>query len=327
MHRMQRAALISLLMGAASLAHAQTLGADPLTVDITPANPAPYQTITITPHSTLTDLSASTVTVTVNSAVISKGSGGTGVSATVGGPGTATNITVAVAGAGGNYSKSITLRPESVALIEEPTSTTHPFYGGGALIAPQGRVRLIAMPNFYSASGGSVAADSLVYNWKLGDQILQGSSGIGKSVLLVSAPVQYRDAAITVTVSSQDGSLVGSAAITLTPLSPVLLIYRNEPLLGPLFDEVAAEPYAMTGAEDSFRAVPYFFASAPAITWNVNGSADGTEPVVTVRTTGSSAGTAVLSATASQADTYQNAQDSRTIHYGASSSGGGIFGL
>jgi hypothetical protein len=327
MHRIRRAAFIGLLIGVAPFAHAQTLGADPLTVDITPANPAPYQAITITPHSTLTDLSASTVTVTVNGTVVSKGSGGAGVSATVGGPGTATNIVVSVEGAGGNYSKSITLRPESVALIEEPDSTTHPFYGGGALIAPQGRVRLIAMPDFVSASGAKLSGDALVYNWKLGDQILEGSSGIGKSVLLVSAPVQYRDADIALTVSSQDGSLVGSASITLTPLSPMLLIYRNEPLLGPLFDEIAANPYTMEGDEDSFRAVPYFFAEAPSITWDVNGSNNGTEPVVTVRTTGASAGTAVLSATANQTGTYQTAQDSRTIHYGASTSGGGIFGL
>ena len=249
------------------------------------------------------------------------------VSAAVGGPGTATNITVTVEGAGGNYSKSITLHPESVALIEEPGSTVHPFYGGGSLVAPQGRVRLIAMPYFVSASGAKISPDSLVYSWKLGDQILEGSSGIGKSVLLVSAPVQYRDANISVTVSSPDGTLAGSANITLTPLSPVLLIYRNEPLLGPLFDEVAPDPYAMQGTEDSSRAVPYFFASAPSITWNVNGADNGTEPVVTVRTTGSAAGTAVLSASATQTGTYQTAQDSRTINYNSSSSRGGIFGL
>jgi hypothetical protein len=324
---MRYGALLSLLFFGAAFAHAQTLGADPLTVDITPANPAPYQAITITPHSTLIDLSASTVTVTVNGAVVSKGSGGAGVSATVGGPGAATTIVVSADGPDGSYSKSTTIRPESVALVEEPTSTTHPFYGGGALIAPEGRVRLIAMPDFVSANGARVSGETLVYSWKLGDQLLQGSSGIGKSVLLVSAPVQYRDADITVTVSSQDGSLVGSASLTLTPLSPTLLIYRNEPLLGPLFDEVASNPYTMEGDEDSFRAVPYFFASAPSITWDVNGSNNGTEPVVTVRTTGASAGTAVLTATANQAGTYETAEDSRTIPYGASSSGGGIFGL
>ena len=72
--------------------------------------------------------------------------------------------------------------------------------------------KTVALADFQSAPGTRLPASSLVYTWRLGNRVLTDSSGIGKSTLLATAPVRYRNADITVTVTSPDNSLVGEAA-------------------------------------------------------------------------------------------------------------------
>lgn len=298
---MKRAEVIALLVLAGlgvMHAHAQLTGADPLTLTITPNYPRPYESVTIVPQSSVIDLSASTVTVTVNGKTVSKGSGAEAAYVTVGGAGTATTVNVTVVSNGQSYVKSVTLRPADVALVVEPQSTTHPFYGGAALVASEGGVRLIAVPNIRTAGGALVPAANLVYSWRNGEQVLADASGIGKSVLAATSPVRYRDALITVTVSTQDQSVVAEASTLVAPADPLVRLYRNDPLLGPLFGTALAGEIPLAGTEDTFRAVPYYFASAPAIAWRVNHVTNDTDSDITVRASGEGSGTALIDASA-----------------------------
>ena len=302
-------------------------GADPLTVSIDPEFPQPYQAVTITPQSTLIDLSSSQVTVSVNGSVVQKGSGSAPVQIQAGAAGARTTVTVkAVTSDGQTYSKDLIIRPADVSLIVEPVSTTHPFYRGGALVASEGLVRLIAIPDIRTSAGAPVAASSLVYTWKNGDQQLQAASGIGKSVLTATAPVQFRDSTITVTVSTADSSVVAQAAAYIAPIDPVARIYQNDPLLGPLFNHALPDTIAMSDAEDTFRAVPYFFSGIPSLVWTVNGTESQAGKDITVRSNGSGSGTAVVGFTAKQASMNQLADTSMTVQFGAKKSLG-IFGL
>jgi hypothetical protein len=325
---MNRAAFLGLaFFFAAGAAHAQALGAEPLTLTLSPQYPGPYQTVTVTPVSNLIDLSRSTVTISVDGKVIHTGTGTESASFTTGGPGTSNTVTVSVASPDGIFTQSATVRPSSVALIEEPMSTTHPFYDGAAQVAAKGEVRLIAMADLRTSAGAApISPDKLVYTWRIGDQLMQDNSGIGKSVFTVVAPDQYRDAQISLTVSTQDGSLAGSASVTLAPVSPILLFYKDGPLLGPGFDSAVPGTFTMEGSEESFRAVPYFFASAPALAWSVNGVESAHDPVITLRPTGEGQGTAALSATASASGTFVSASQQTTIRFGQAASTG-IFGL
>jgi len=306
--------------------YAQTLGAEPLSANVFPQYPQPYDAVTVTPQSSAFDLNASTVTVTLNGTQIAKGSGALAATFTAGPAGETDTVVITAAAPGGTYQKTVIIRPASVALVMEPLSTVHPFYAGASLLASGGRVRLIALPEFRSAKG-PLAASGLVYTWKSGNQILIDQSGIGRSVLTSTGPIQYRDAAVSVTVSTPDNSTVGSASIALSPVDPQLVIYDNNPLSGPNFDAAVGSTFAMSGNEESFRAVPYFFPSAPNLTWSVNGNPSGTDPVITVRTTGDSAGTASVSASASQSGSYQSAQDSFSVSFGQGGGGTNIFGL
>lgn len=324
--------LVCLLMfSGAPFVHAQySTEEDPITVNIFPTYPRPYQTITITPHSTLLDLTASAVTISVNGTVIQKGTGTQEASVQVGGPGEVTNITVSVATPDGKTTKStLSVRPADVALIIEPTSSAHPFYTGLPLVAPQARVRLVAIPDLRSSAKVALDPSKLVYTWKLGDQVLQSASGVGRSVLIATAPVRYRDADITLTVTSPDSSLVAQAFATVSPVDPIVRIYADDPLKGPDFDHALSGVFTLLSAEATFRAVPYYFGSSPAFEWSVNNTAQSAQRTVTVRSTGSGKGTASLDIRAKLADSIQpqSANSRISLQFGESKSPLSIFGF
>jgi ribosomal protein L31 len=314
------------IMHFSHVSHAQIGGAEPLQLTMTPSYPRPYQQVIVIPQSSVIDLTSSTVVVTVDGREVSRGSGAEAAYITVGGPGTATNVVVRATSGGQTYTKSLTIRPADVALVVESGSTSHPFYEGGSLIASEGGVRLVAIPDIRTSAGTSVPAANLVYTWRNGDQILQSSSGIGKSVLSAVAPTKWRDAAITLTVTTQDRSIVAEATASIAPADPYLRVYRNDPLLGPLFGTALPSDILLNGDEETFRAVPYFFSRKPAFTWEVDGIPSDSDEDVTVRASGLGSGTASLGVSAGLADTFETATAGMSVTFGEGRSLG-IFGL
>ncbi|MBU2329843.1 hypothetical protein KKG57_00015, partial [Patescibacteria group bacterium] len=221
-------------------------GADPLSAVISPQYPRPFQLISISPRSSLINLSASTVEVLVDGVVVYTGSGTRAVTAQVGDLGSRTNVVVRVTDPSGfTYSKQYSVRPAEVSLILEPRSTTHPFYTGGSLVASEAPVRLLAVADLRTDAGTKIPANSLVYTWRVGNRILTDASGTGRSSLVANAPVRYRNADITVTVTSADNSLVGEAKTTISAVDPITRIYRSDPLLGPNYDVALTGKYTM----------------------------------------------------------------------------------
>lgn len=327
---MIRALLLAILLIGTSIpaALAQGLpGTDPLTLVVSPQYPRPYQTVSVAPRSSLLDLSASTVRVSVNGERVYEGSGTQATNVRAGALGERTTVVVSVTDPSGRvYTKTQVLRPAEVSLILEPASTAHPFYRGGGLVASEGRVRLIAVPDLRSAPGTRLPASSLVYTWRLGDRILTDSSGIGRSTLTAEAPVRYRNANISVTVTSPDNSLVGEARTIVSAVDPVARMYRNDPLLGPNFDVALSDRFSMPDTEATFRAVGYFFATPPTFAWTVNNNTNGTDKDLTVRATGNGQGAARLGVTVTEPETRRSAESRVTVDFGAST-GFGFFGL
>jgi len=331
---MRRIAFLPPLIGISMLiaplaASAQMLGADPLTLTASPAYPHPYDTVTITPSSSLLNLSASTLTYTVNGKAGGKVSGAAAFTVQMGAAGAATTVGVTITGPDGTTQSSLVLRPSDVELIAEPQTTTHPLYPGAALVASQSTVRLVALADLRSASG-RLDPKSLIYDWKLGDQELAPQSGAGQSVLMVTAPMRYRDANVSVTVSDAADSVVGSASITLSPADPSVRMYESDPLLGPRFDTALSGTFAMRDTEASFLAVPYFLSKAPGIQWSISGTPSGQGPVVTVKSAGSGQGSASLSAAATGATALESAAANLLVSFTGTQPSGGfgsLFGL
>lgn len=308
-------------------AFAQFGGVEPLEISLSPAYPKPYQTVTVRPSSTLIDLSSSEVVVSANGTVVSRGSGSAPANVTIGGPGSVTTVRVSATVDDKTYTKELRVRPADVALIVEPQTTSHPFYLGGTGVASEGMLRLVAMPDLRSAAGARIDPASLVYTWKLGDRVLEAQSGIGKSYLSATAPVRYRDTLVTLTVATQDSSVVAQTQTLVAPVDPLVRIYRNDPLLGPLFDTALSGSIVMSGDEQTLRAVPYHFTASPAITWFVNNAESGGDKDITLRATGSGGGTANLVAKVKQAATFALSEAKLQVKFGEERGGLGIFGL
>lgn len=320
-------ALASLLPSAA---FAQTIGATetPFTLSVSPQYPQPYSQVTVSVLSSSLDLTNATLNVSTNNADIYQGNAQP-VTVTLGAAGSVTNVTAIIASNGSSYLETVSIQPEDVALVAEPVASAPVLYPGKPSVPLEGGTRVVAVANFATAGGKALDPNALDYTWTVDGTEITGGSGIGKTALVVASPLEYRDRAVSVTVQSQDGALVGGDSLTLTPEEPTVRIYANDPLLGILFDHALADSYAISGSEAALYAAPYSFptaSGAPAVQWFLNDNAAQTGNSITLRPTGAGAGNASLSVTASAGDSTTAAAD-LSLSFGASSSGLNIFGL
>ncbi len=321
--------LFLVLLTQTTVAHAQFSSEEnPINSILTPTYPRPYQTAIVSPRSSLIDLSASTVVISVNGTVIQRGSGTQGAAFRIGGPGETTTVVVTVTAPGGKvYTDTITVRPADVALVVEPATTVHPFYKGLPLVAPEGRVRLVAVPDLRSSASTSIDPSKLVYTWKLGERVLTDASGIGRSVLVATAPIKYRDATISLLVTSQDSSVVAQASTVIEPSDAIVRMYPYDPLLGPNYDLALENEYTLNATEGTLRAIPYFFSSSPTIEWSVGGVPQSAQRDITVRATGSGRGATALEVRARITGTPNIATNRSLLRFGESVSPFSIFGF
>jgi hypothetical protein len=315
-----------LMLSAPYGAEAQFSDMGTITVGINPQYPRPYSVVVATPRSTQINLAMSEVTITANGVVVEKGSGSRSASVVLGGPGSATTIQVTALYAGQTYSTEVIIRPADVSLILEPLSTTHPLYKGGSLVAPEGPVRIVTLTDFRSSNGTRIPSNSLSYVWRLGNRILTEESGVGRSVLEATAPVRYRNADVSVTVTDASETIVGFAQTKVSPASPKVLAYTSDPLLGIDLVHAVSSNFFMREEEESFELLPFFFKEEPSVTWTLNGSTASSDLGLTVRSEGASAGSAAVSVSASDGS-GETARTSFTVNFRGRSSGTGIFGF
>ena len=301
---------------------------NPVSVILTPNYPHPYQTVLVSPRSSLIDLTSSTVVISSNGVVVQRGSGTQGASVVMGGPGEETKVVVTVTAANGKVSSvTVPIRPADAALVVEPATTVHPFYSGLPLTAPEGQVRLVAIPDLRTSPNTPIDPSKLVYTWKLGDRTLLDASGIGRSVLVATAPLRYRDADVTLLITSQDSKIVAETKTTIAPRDPLVRIYPFDPLLGADYDHALDTTYVLNSTEATLRAVPYFFSAPPAIEWSVGGTLQGAQKDLTVRSSGSGKGSASLEVRTKLPGTAQLANGRLTLRFGEGKSPLSIFGF
>ena len=291
-------------------------GVDPLSISVFPRYPRPYETVTVTLKSNLVDLLRGDNRISLNGTVLDEGVGIRSASFTMSGSGETTTIEATVTVDEQTFTKQLVLRANDVALIMEPVTTSHPFYHGGVLPAPEGRLRLIALAHFETPGGSLIPPQDLVYEWRLGEQVLQNESGAGRYILTATAPVKYRDARVTVTVTTKDGSLSGETSVLVSPSDPVVRIYRNDPLLGIRFEEALSGSIALSGDEETFRVIPYFFEAPPVLSWTINSVEQSTGEDITLRATGGGVGSANVGISARNRNAFQSATQTLTVTFG-----------
>ena len=297
------------------------------TASINPQYPAPYSRATLSLVSSTLDLNRAVMAVSVAGKEIYRGNVQP-LAIPLGATGSVTKVVVTIISAGANYSQTLSIQPQDVALIAEPISSAPPLYPGKSLVPLEGDVRMVAMANLRNAQGKVIDPATCSYAWTVDGAQIANASGIGRNSIIVASPLQYRSRDVSVEVASPDGNLVGGAEFSLIPVEPTVRIYENDPLLGIRYEHALSGTHAISTTEETLYAAPFSLpttSGAPLVQWFLNGAMAQTGSTITLRPTGNGQGNASLSLTAS-AGAYTRATANLSLSFGATS-GFNFFGL
>jgi len=270
-----------------TLVHAQS---DPIIIDLdvnatitlsmSPQNPTPGDTVHLkVTGGSLVDLQDSTITWFQNGKNISKGVGNTDLDIKAGALGQEINIVVQVTPPGGiSSTQTLSIIPTHIDLLIDSDSYTPPFYRGRALPSAGTRLRMQALTYFKRPNGSLIPPSSIIYTWSQNGQIAGSLSGLGHQTVTLPSPVLYSTDVIKVDAASTDGTLHGSASITLSSVQPLITLYEDHPLFGLMYHQMMGDQTSIPDSEMTFAAVLYFAQikgpTDPRLqyTWKVNGA-------------------------------------------------------
>jgi hypothetical protein len=163
------------------------------------------------------------------------------------------------------------IRPAEVDLVWEGDTYVPPFYRGKSFPTREGEIVVEAIP-YILVNGARVSKNNLVFTWEVEGEKRVSGSGYGKSVFRTK-PAQFRYSTIvTVTVSTQDGTLGARSSISIPTRSPGVVVYEEKPLAGTWLTKAAATITPLVGDEMAFKAVPFFVVNPQSLTyaWTLN---------------------------------------------------------
>ena len=161
---------------------------------------------------------------------------------------------------------------DSVDLLWQGSTYTPPFYLGRALWSNESAVTLAAVANIANFNPAT-----LYYRWTKDGTVLGSRSGINKTSItfvdsVLSLPIEVK---IDVR-DGEDGKVLATNTITLTPTIPQILIFENNPFYGLMMNRAIANNLSLKEAEITLAAIPLFArvnnrrAEALDYTWRTN---------------------------------------------------------
>jgi hypothetical protein len=238
-----------------------------VSVEQIPKIPKPNEFVSIRVTSYLTDLNKAKITWTQDGKVLLSQTGAVTNQIQAPESGKTSTLTITIQKEnGGIITKKITLSPADVDLLYEAQTYTHPFFKGKRLFTSEAPITFIAVPNFV-IGGKKVAAENLVYTWKINGTVEQSISGYGKNTFSMQGSLIERPLQITVEVSALNSTLTASQQVVVRSTQPEILLYENNPLLGVIYEQAVIGDFLLERNQIDFEAVPYFFS---ALTKNDN---------------------------------------------------------
>src|SRR3989344_6783398 len=147
---------------------------------------------------------------------------------------------------------------QEVDLLWQGKTYTSPFYQGRTLWSSQSGITFWAIP--HGAGIGNPA--NLIYKWTKDGTILGNINGVGKNTLSFNDSIISKPQTIQIDILSGQDTVLARASVTLTPISPILAIYENNPLYGFMFHRETSEVHELEDKEVTFTAFPLFFSAS-----------------------------------------------------------------
>lgn len=299
---------------------------NPVSIVMVPTNPGPGDTVTLTAESSSFNVNSALLTWTSNGKIISSGTGDKTVTISAGAFGVKTTVTLSAQAPGlGTFTDSATINPALVNLIWEAQTSVPPFYQGKALLGWGATFKVVAVPEI-SENGVAVSPAHLVYTWSKNYSVDADQSGYGKNAYQSDGSINYTRGGdvIGVTVATTDDGASADGSISVSPITPSLLIYLESPLYGVMYNQSLSQT-TLTGDSITLHAEPFFFSNLSsaigALVWNMNGSAVQSfagNPSITLVRQDKGAGTSALQASIqSPTALLQGATGSVTININA----------
>ncbi len=250
-----------------------------LTLEISPQYPRPGETVRITAHSTLIDLSGATLEWLENGKRVGEGAGLTNTDTKAGVLGTEKTVTVIVFENGIERTReSARIHPTELDLLWESDSYVPPFFRGRALPSAGTNLLFEATPRFKRADDTFIPVRDVTFTWRRNGYVAQKVSGRGASRVTLESPPLFGTDTITVEARTSDGLFESAASVRVQSVEPHIVLYENHPLFGVMYHSAIPPRSFRPEVEMSFVAVPYF---AEALTdsdgrliyeWKVNGN-------------------------------------------------------
>ena len=242
-----------------------------ISVNIAPPNPAPYENVAITLSSFVDNLDSVLISWSVNGKTVSEGIGKKSFSATAPGAGGETKVVALVYLPEGTTDTTILIKPSVMVLLWQANdSYVPPFYRGKALPSPDSEVKVVAIPEIRTSSG-NVSPKNMTYYWKKDYTNSVDGSGYGKNSFLFTNDYLEDANNISVTASTVDQKYSSEAGIDIAMAEPKILFYKNDSILGTLWDRILPDTYKIQGPE-IVEAAPYFISPKelqnPALIWS-----------------------------------------------------------
>ncbi len=242
-----------------------------------PANPEPYQNVTINLKSYGADLNKAQIEWQSGSSIVLSGIGRTSYSFKALGPNTSTIIKISITpyGSLSKITKQIVISPTDIELLWEGVSAyTPPFYKGKSFPSSESLIRVVAIPNNSSIKSNK----NLTYTWKNNGKTVPNASGYGKDSYVFTNSEMNSSDSITVTVSSIDGSYNATKTVNIPMTDPKIVFYEKSPTEGIMYNSALTDGTYMEKEEMTVVAVPYFLGvvgneSRFTYNWQINNKA------------------------------------------------------
>ncbi len=246
-------------------------------LSFSPQNPSPGELVTFGVSAYEFNIDLANIVWSVDGKSVKSGKGVKGFTFEAPANGKSSTISVVVSPATGTpIEKSITISPADIDLIYEVMDGyVPPFYRGKILPIKQSQIKVVALPNVKTMTGGTAKAKDFVYTWRKDSENLPGQSGFGRSS--VTFVNEILDRGNTLEVSATNGLKKVDGAIVINYLEPEILFYEYDILTGVKYQRAFRSGENIKQPKLSIIAEPYFLSrdfmpnKDIAGTWMLNG--------------------------------------------------------
>lgn len=229
-------------------------------IALEPRAPGPGEDVTAKAVSYVINLNTADITWYVNGQSKLRGKGATAFSFKTPGSGQSMTLRVVIDSAEfGVLEDTIEISPADVDMLWVARTYTPPFYRGKALPSSESIVTVTAIPHIFDSAGKAVSVGNTMFTWKKAYRTIPSASGAGKDSFSYEAHFTHNEDAISVAVSSRDGSSSRETTVQNRVVEPSIVFYENRALEGVRYEQAVGNEYRITGNEVRLSAEPYFF--------------------------------------------------------------------